>query len=71
MTPVHYKPGAERPAPGEYRPDRFQWQAHSADYQYFLVRSGPPAFDRYLTRWCERVAESDEWALYERRDARR
>jgi hypothetical protein len=71
MTPVHYKPGAERPAPGEYRPDRFEWQAHSADYQYFLVRGGPPAFDRYLTRWCERVADSEEWALYQRREARR
>lgn len=50
MTPAHYKPGAVRPAPGEYRPGRFQWQVHSADYQYFLVRGGPPALYRYLSQ---------------------
>jgi hypothetical protein len=66
MTPVHYKRGAERPSPGEYRPDRFRWELHAADYEYFLVRGGPPALERYLGQWCERVAESGEWTLYER-----
>ncbi len=46
-------------------------EAHSADYQSFVGRGGSPAFDRYLTRWCERVADSEEWALYQRREARR
>jgi hypothetical protein len=65
--PVHYRKGAERPAPPEPDPWSFTWEEDSADYQYFLVRSAPEAFQRYIAPRCDEAAASGKWTLYERR----
>ena len=67
VLPVHYRKGAERPAPGEYDPWGFSWKEHSSDYQYFLARGAPESFKSYIARRCDEVAASGEWTLYERR----
>jgi hypothetical protein len=64
---VHYRKGAERPAPGEYNPWGFSWEKHSSDYQYFLARGAPESFKSYIARRCDEVAASGKWTLYERR----
>jgi hypothetical protein len=69
LTPVHVRNGAARPAPGEYTPDRFNWEQYAADYRYFLVRSGPPQLARYLDHRCRSIARSGSWELFERSDA--
>jgi hypothetical protein len=70
VVPAHYKPGAERPAPGEYFQQKFNWTKHSADYEYFLARGGRAALERYLVDdhpWCTELAANGEWTLFERR----
>jgi hypothetical protein len=67
VLPVHYRKGAERPAPGEYNPWGFSWEKHSSDYQYFLARGAPESFKSYIARRCDEVAASGKWTLYERR----
>jgi hypothetical protein len=67
VLPVHYRKGAERPAPGEYNPAKFSWEKHSSDYRYFLARGAPESFRSYITRRCDEVAASGKWTLYERR----
>jgi hypothetical protein len=67
VLPVHYRKGAERPAPGEYNPEGFSWKEHSADYQYFLARGAPESFKSYIVSRCDRVAASGPWVLFERR----
>ena len=67
LEPVHYKNGAERPAPAQYRPGEFNWEAHSADYQYFLVRSAPRGFAEYMAPRCNMILASGKWTLFERK----
>ena len=67
VHPVRYKPGQERPAPGEFLPRRFTWDLHAADFEYFLVRGAPQAFARYVEPGCEELATSGRWVLFGRR----
>jgi hypothetical protein len=67
VLPVHYRKGAERPAPGEDNPWGFSWAAHASDYQYFLTRGAPESFKSSMARRCGEVAASGPWTLYERR----
>ena len=67
VLPVHYRKGAERPAPGEDNPWGFSWKEHASDYQYFLARGAPESFRSYIASRCDQVAASGPWALYERR----
>ena len=67
VLPVHYRKGAERPAPGEYNPWGFSWEEHSSDYGYFLARGAPESFKSYIVRRCDEAAVSGKWTLYERR----
>ena len=58
---------ARRPAPGEYEPQKFSWEAHAADYQYFVVRNAPLGFSDYLTdHGCEPVMHSGPWGVFRR-----
>jgi hypothetical protein len=67
LNPVRYRPEQRRPAPGEYTPQEFVWEAHSADYQYFLVRGAPAGFAQYMAPTCNLVLVSGQWTLFERR----
>jgi hypothetical protein len=67
LNPVRYRPEQKRPAPGEYSPQEFIWEAHSADYQYFLVRGAPEGFAQYVAPACNLVLASGKWTLFERR----
>jgi hypothetical protein len=67
IHPVHFRPGAKRPAPGEFWPTAFDWAAHGADYEYFLVRDAPPGFARTMDLRSTLVAGSGRWQLYRRR----
>jgi len=67
VLPVHYRKGAERPAPGEYNPWGFSWKEHSSDYRYFLARGAPESFRSYIALRCDEAAVSGKWTLYERR----
>jgi hypothetical protein len=67
VLPVHYRKGAERPAPGEDSPGDFSWAAHADDYQYFLARCAPESFRAYIASRCRAVCASGPWTLYERR----
>jgi hypothetical protein len=67
LHPLHYIRGQERPAPGEYQPDRFSWKDYSADYKYFLVRGTPEGVDKYLSETCNQVCVSGKWTLFERK----
>ena len=66
IHPVHFKEAERRPAPGEFWPGAFDWKAHGADYDYFLVRGSPPGFDRMMELRTRRVATSGRWELWRR-----
>ena len=67
LNPVHYRKGLERPAPGEYQPDRFFWTDEAADYQYFLIRGEPNWVDEYMSRTYTKACVSGGWTLFERK----
>jgi len=67
IHPVDFRPGARRPAPGEFWPTAFEWPAHGADYDYFLVRDPPPGFARTMDLKSTLVAGNGRWQLYRRR----
>jgi hypothetical protein len=67
VDPVRPRPGEERPAPGVMRPDRFDWEKHAADYQYFLVRGVPAGLPEFFQHYCHRVIAHGDWMLFERR----
>jgi hypothetical protein len=67
LNPVRYRPEQRRPAPGEYTPQEFVWEAHSADYQYFLVRGAPEGFAQYMAPTCKLALVSGQWTLFERK----
>jgi hypothetical protein len=67
VLPVHYRKGAERPAPGEDNPWGFSWKEHASDYQYFLARGAPESFKSHIASRCNQVYASGPWMLYERR----
>ena len=67
LIPVHYKKGVMRPAPGEYSAVYFSRQLHAADYDYFLLRSAPPGAPEYVGTIANKVAESGQWMLFERK----
>ena len=71
LMPVQYRPRAVRPAPPSYRPERFTWARHAADYRYLLIRKPAfvsEAYDAFLARLAERtrrVKSSGPWVLLE------
>jgi hypothetical protein len=65
LTPVHYRRGQMRRAPGEYQPDQFSRKAYSLDYQYFLVRRMPKGMYGYMSETFNKVCDSGAWALFE------
>lgn len=67
IHPVHFREGAKRPAPGEFWAGAFDWKAHGADYEYFLVRSAPEGFSRVMELRATKVGASGRWELYKRR----
>ncbi len=67
LAPVHYKPDANRPAPGECYPDLFRWEDHASDYQYFLVRGAPRGFIPYMEENANLVSKSGKWILFKRK----
>lgn len=67
LIPAHYKPGAMRPAPGEYRAVFFSRQLDAADYDYFLLRAAPPGAPEYVGSIANQVAVSGKWMLFERK----
>src|SRR5208283_514306 len=67
MTPVHYLPGKEPPAPGEYDPFHFLWEKYSAAYRYFIVRSAPKMFIPYMLNFTSTAGHSGKWLLLEKR----
>jgi hypothetical protein len=67
MTPVHYLPGREPPAPGEYDPYHFLWEKYSTAYRYFIVRSAPKAFIQYIQNFTDVIGHSGKWLLLEKR----
>lgn len=68
LNPVRIKKGAERPAPGESRAADFEWSAYAADYQYFLLRGGPPEAANYMASVCDPVGVSGSWTLFQRKE---
>ena len=67
IHPVHFREGARRPAPGEFWAGAFDWKAHGADYDYFLVRGAPDGFARVMDLRATRIGASGRWELYKRR----
>ena len=69
IHPVHYRRGAERPAPGVYEPWLFRWETHASDYQYFLVRGGPRSeFISYMAGKAYVITGTKNWLLLKRTD---
>jgi len=66
--PVNYKAGARPPAPWEWRPARFTWDAHARHYDHYLVRGADPAelFGEHA-RDVQAVAQEGTWMLLRRR----
>ena len=73
LMPVRYRPGALRPAPPVYRPERFNWPEHAADYRYLLIRQPAATSDAYagflshLAARTRQVKTSGRWLLLETR----
>lgn len=67
VDPVRPNPGEARAAPSLTRPDQFDWQKHSADYDYFVLRGVPEGATEYFERTCERIAASGAWMLFKRK----
>jgi hypothetical protein len=69
IHPVHFREGAKRPAPGEFWAGAFDWKAHGADYEYFLVRGAPEGFSRVMELRATRIGTSGRWEVYKRRSS--
>jgi hypothetical protein len=66
LFPVRYKAGIKLPAPGEYRPDLFEWELHASDYEYFLVRAASDSKISYGPEKMKLIGCSGKWLLFER-----
>jgi hypothetical protein len=66
LFPVYYKTGVNLPAPGEYRPDLFDWESHASYYEYFLVRATSDAKISYGPEKIKLIGCSGKWLLFER-----
>ncbi len=65
LLPVHHRPDFRPPAPAE--PGEFSWNTYGAHYDYIIVRAAPPELIRYLSDYCDVVARSGAWMLFQNR----